>query len=238
MDKDNMKDPKLDAAAATRMLEDIFDQANVEHNTVPIEALSAYSGYKKERFKPRKTLLAIAIVLVALLPVLFVSPDYSVSKGTSGDGNGTEYEIDVSSVLPVGYVTASMNGRKLPVYEVDSHTYMVEPEENGELEVEVSLFNDQKESQTVEVTGIDGDGPAVTGSRMKGADLVIYVSDDGSGVDYDAAYALNESGNTVEPKAVSEKKGTITFRRPQKGWEIFIPDRSGNCTHLKLAAKR
>ena len=63
------KDPKLDALAATKLLENVFEECNVEPNTVPMEALSAYSGYRKERFFLQRLILVIAIVLFMLLPL-------------------------------------------------------------------------------------------------------------------------------------------------------------------------
>ena len=54
----NEKDPKLDALSATRLLENVFDECDVEPNTVPMEALSAYSEVRKERVLLKRLVLA------------------------------------------------------------------------------------------------------------------------------------------------------------------------------------
>ena len=65
----NSEIPKMDAASATRILENVFDECEMKPNSVPIEALSAYSSYRKERFALQKTIIVIAMILFLLLPV-------------------------------------------------------------------------------------------------------------------------------------------------------------------------
>ena len=216
MSDEKNKDPKLDALAATRLLENVFDECDVEPNTVPMEALSAYSGYRKERFFLQRLILAVAIILFLLLPFLFV---------------------DIDSVLPVGYVTASLDGKAIPVYEADSHTYMVEPTRNGTLEIEVSLFNAQKVKKTIKISGIDEDAPSIKSSKAEDGRLKLYVEDGKGDIDYETVYATDKNGETIKPLSYNKGKGEIVLPYPDSDWDVYISDVTGNTLHLKINKK-
>ena len=106
MSEKNEKDLKLDALAATKLLENVFEECDVEPNTVPMEALSAYSGYRKERFFLQRLILVIAIVLFLMLPFLFISPDYKVSEA---DGK-TIYQLDYRLEVMWAYIEWATDG--------------------------------------------------------------------------------------------------------------------------------
>ena len=234
MSEKNEKDLKLDALAATKLLENVFEECDVEPNTVPMEALSAYSGYRKERFFLQRLILVIAIVLFLMLPFLFISPDYKVSEADTGERNLPVYSVSVNNVLPVGYVTARLDGDPIPVYEADSHTFTVEPTRNGSLELEVSLFNAQKTKKTVTVKGIDENAPLVLSSVSEGGKLKLYVKDEDSGINYSEVYAVDSGGKTVKPVSYKGSKGEIVFDYPQTDWDVYIPDMTGNTLHLRI----
>ena len=120
----------IDAADATRILGSVFEEAGVEPNTVPMQALTAYSSYRRERFVLLKTALVIAMILFLLLPFMFIPPRYEVTKTDMGDRKLPVYSVDVKSLLPVRSVVASMDGRPLPVYEEDRKHYTIEPTSN------------------------------------------------------------------------------------------------------------
>ena len=238
MSDEKNKDPKLDALAATRLLENVFDECDVEPNTVPMEALSAYSGYRKERFFLQRLILAVAIILFLLLPFLFVSPDYSVKEvKDGGERNLPVYSLDIDSVLPVGYVTASLDGKAIPVYEADSHTYMVEPTRNGTLEIEVSLFNAQKVKKTIKISGIDEDAPSIKSSKAEDGRLKLYVEDGKGDIDYETVYATDKNGETIKPLSYNKGKGEIVLPYPDSDWDVYISDVTGNTLHLKINKK-
>lgn len=231
------KDPKLDALAATKLLENVFEECNVEPNTVPMEALSAYSGYRKERFFLQRLILVIAIVLFMLLPILFVAPDYEISEAEQGERNLPVYSIKVDNVLPVGYVAATLDGQPIPVYEADSHAYTVEPTRNGTMELEVLLFNAQKIKKTVDVKGIDEAAPTISSSVSEGGYLKLYAEDKESGINYSEIYAVDVSGKSYKPVSYKAGKGEIVFPYPKADWDVYIPDKTGNTLHLKINKK-
>ena len=113
----------IDAADATRILGSVFEEAGVEPNTVPMQALTAYSSYRRERFVLLKTALVIAMILFLLLPFMFIPPRYEVTKTDMGDRKLPVYSVDVKSLLPVRSVVASLDGRPLPKKGVKHSLY-------------------------------------------------------------------------------------------------------------------
>ena len=231
----NEHDPsKMDALSASRMLEDIFESCDVEPNSVPMEALSSYSDYRKERFFLQKAVLVIAIILFLMLPLLFIPPKYEVTLKEDGIRKLPVYELSVSSVFPVRSVMAKINDYPLPVYEEDGHNYTIEPTRNGTLDVEVVLFNGQKKVQSMKVESVDAEGPKLVKSTIVGKKVSLYVKDNGIGVDYDGVYGQTKSGKIVKPQACHEDTGVIEFRYPKENLDVYVPDHIGNTLHLKM----
>ena len=65
-------EPQLDLDDASKILENIFAANQVEPNTIPLDVLTAYSNYRKERFSLQRTVLVVVMVLFLLLPFLFM----------------------------------------------------------------------------------------------------------------------------------------------------------------------
>ena len=64
-----------------------------------------------------------------------------------------------------------------------------------------------------------------------------YLSDPGSGVDYDNISALDIDGNEVEPVSFDEEGNYIIFDYPEKSLNIYVPDKAGNTLHLILTIR-
>ena len=144
------------------------------------------------------------------------------------------YTVHVENVLPVHSVKARQKNRMLPVYEADSRTYTIEPTRNGTLQISVALFNRQETSVTMNVEGVDRNGPAFIGSDVIGDLVYLYVKDEGIGVDYDGVYASNAAGIRILPTETDPATGTIVFPYPEEGWDVYIPDHIGNTLHLAV----
>ena len=227
----------IDAADATRILGSVFEEAGVEPNTVPMQALTAYSSYRRERFVLLRTALVIAMILFLLIPFMFIPPRYEMTKTEAGDRKLPVYAVDVKSVLPVRSVVASLNGRPLPVYEEDRKHYTIEPTRNGKLEVTVGLFNHQESSQSVDVTTVDAEGPKLTGSSTDGKTVTLKVNDEGIRVDFEGVYALDRSGKLIKPVSCDKDSGEVVFAYPKEKIDVYIPDNIGNTLHISMKIK-
>ena len=223
-----------DAVSAPKILEEVFEAGDTEPNTVPLEALSAYVVYRRERFSLQRGILVAAIIVFLLLPLLFFLPKYEVNAVDRGERGLPVYTITVKSLLPVGKVKAKIRNHELPVYEVDAYCYTVEPTRNGELTVDVELINRQSVQQVYEVKEVDSNGPTLEGSNIGTETVLLKVQDAGIGVDYREIFAVSESGKIYHPIYVDEEKGEVEFSYPDETWDVYIPDHIGNMLHLNL----
>lgn len=221
------KIPELDVSQIDEILKNVYDACDTAPSTIPIESLISYTDYRKERHLSVKILTAVAIILFLLLPMLFISPDFTVEEtGTSGT---PEYVVSVDNFLPVTAVSATMeDGTRLVVYESGVHEYTVQPSSNGKMDINVILFNRQYKTASVTVETLDRTAPAIVSHKTKNGYVYLYIKDEGTGVDYDSVYAVTASGDTVLPAKHSEDKGYIAFRYPKESLNIYVSDKAGN----------
>ncbi len=229
--------PNIDAAEAAHILGNVFEECGVEPNTVPMEALTAYTSYRRERFVLLRTILVVALVLFLLLPILFIPPRYEITKADGGERGLPVYSIDVGSLLPVRSIVATLDGKPLPVYEEDSKHYTVEPTRNGKLDITVGLVNHQTSSTSIDVDSVDAEGPELTGSRTDGKNVFLKVEDKGIGVDFDGVYAVSGSGKVVKAKGYDRESGEVWFAYPKEKLDVYIPDSIGNTLHISMKIK-
>ena len=227
--------PMLDAAEAARMLDSIFEESGVEPNSIPMEALTAYSDYRRERYLLQRIIIVIAMVLFLLLPFLFIAPDYTVSLQRNGERDLPVYTIEVGSFLPVSQVTATLEGHSLPVYPEEDRAYTIEPTRNGDMIVSVTFVNRQKTSKIIHVQDVDEQGPEILSASTDREYVYITVQDKGIGVDYEGVYARTDSGEILRPDSYNEVTGEIILRYPSEPCDLYVPDHIGNTLHLRLS---
>lgn len=230
-------EPQLDIDKASQILEQIFKANNVPPNTVPLEVLAAYSNYRKERFSLQRTILIIIMVLFLLLPFLFIAPFFSLEMVSDTNGLNPAYEIYVDTFMPVNRVTAVIDGHNLPVYEVATHKYSIEPTLNGTMEVSVTLVNHQTITKQIEIDNVDLEAPAVISNKIDSKNLYLYVSDSGSGVDYECVKGIGLSGKECPPASYDESTGQIIFAYPDESLNIYIPDHADNTLQIVLTVQ-
>jgi len=229
---------RIDAAELTthetsEILDRVFSECGSEANTVPMDTISSYAVYRKERFTLQRAILSLALLVFLMLPLCFLMPGYTVSVDEEGERGLPVYTVEVSSLLPVGRVLASIRDHGLPVYEAGAKEFTVEPTRNGDLDISVELVNRQIVSGSHEVTAVDAEGPVLTGSEKLKDGFLLKVADSGIGVDYRDIYAVDASGETHYPLSASEEEGVL-FEYPSETWDIYIPDHIGNTLHLSV----
>lgn len=228
------KTPELDPNVAGQMLQNVFDVCDVEANSVPLEVLESYARYRKERFTLQKTLLIAIMILFCMLPLLFISPRFTVTDSSEKAYNPT-YELALDTgLIPVRHVIANVDGKSVPIYDKGGNVYSVEPDVNGTLNMTVKLVNRQYITKSIDVSNIDLDIPYLVSSKSAKGKAYLYVKDDGSGVDYGSIYATSADGSRVFPLSVSEKKGLIVFDAPASEMDVYIPDKAENLLHLLI----
>lgn len=224
---------ELTTLETSEILDTVFNTCGEEGNTVPMETISSYAVYRKERFTLQRVIVAMALLVFMMLPLLFVLPSYTVSVEERGDRGLPVYTVKVDSFLPVGKVFASIKDHALPVYEAGAREFTVEPTRNGSLDISVELINNQSASSELDVTTVDADGPELVDSETFKDGFKLAVSDAGIGVDYRDIYAVSASGKVHYPVVANEEEGVI-FEYPDEAWDIYIPDHIGNTLHLSV----
>ena len=63
----------LSEATAQQILSGVFAACRREPNSVPLEALTAYSNYRKERYALQRTIVVLMLILFLLVPLLFMA---------------------------------------------------------------------------------------------------------------------------------------------------------------------
>ena len=227
---------ELTTLETSEILDHIFSTCGSDANTVPMETIASYAVYRKERFTLQRAIIAMALFVFMMLPLMFVLPGYTVKVDETGERGLPVYTIEVDSILPVGKVLATIKEHDLPVYEAGAKEYTVEPTRNGRLDICVELVNHQRASGSYDVTAVDAEGPELLKSETLDDGFLLKVSDAGIGVDYRDIYAVSASGETYYPVKASEEEGVL-FEYPKESWDIYIPDHIGNTLHLAVKIK-
>lgn len=224
---------KLDKLEAAKILDSIFEECGEEPNSVPMSELESYSNYRKESFRLQRFTLELALLVFLLLPLFFINPSFDVGYRAKGERGLPEYTINISTKLPIKRVTAVMDNHSFPVYEVNGHTYTVEPTKNGKMRLMVELFSGQSVTKDCEVSGADTEAPRLVKTETIDGKCHIYVSDEISGVDYAAVYATVE-GTDIKPESYDSSSGCIIFGRELQDATVYIQDNMGNPLILKM----
>lgn len=224
---------ELTTLETSEILDAVFSACGDEGNTVPMETISSYAVYRKERFTLQRAIAAMALLVFMMLPLLFILPSYRVSVEETGGRGLPVYTVEVDSILPVGRVLASIKDHALPVYEAGAKEFTVEPTRNGSMDISVELVNRQRVSTAHDVTAVDAESPELLGNETSGEGFVLKVTDAGIGVDYREVYAVSSSGEVHYPVS-ADAEGGIVFGFPDERWDVYIPDHIGNTLHLSV----
>ena len=217
--------PDLNMEQADEMLSQILEQCKVPPNTITLEELVSYGNYRKEKYLFQRIGIVIILILFMFLPFFFISPKFTLTQ-EGGDYN--TYVVTVNSIMPVAYVSASIDGHYVPIYQADDKVYKIEPTINGDMYITVGGKNGQTVTHEITVTTVDSTAPTVDSYTASDQYLTLYVSDDMSGVDYQGIYAEDASGTIYEPVSCDEASGRIDFNYPTSAVNITIPDKQGN----------
>ena len=217
----------------SEILDKVFTSCGKDPNNLPMDTLSSYAVYRKERFTFQRAVTAMAMFVFLMIPLLFILPGYTVSVDETGERGLPVYTVEVKSLIPIGKVIASIREHELPVYEAGSKEFTVEPTRNGMLNISVELVNRQSAKSSHEVTAVDDKAPELVNSETVDDRLVIKVKDSGIGVDYREVYAVGKSGKVYRPTSADEGNGVI-FDYPEEPWDLYVPDHIGNTLHLAV----
>lgn len=231
------KEIQLDPKLASQILSNTYDACKYEQNTIPLEVLTSYSNYRKERFLFQKVILTLVMIAFFLLPILFIAPEFTLEQ-KEGDTPGNPFvEISLTSLLPMDKMSAFIGDVKIPIYEMADGTYHAVPDRNGSLNVTIELVNRQYTIKTIQVTGVDTTSPTLVSSERKDGTLIIYFADDSGLLNYEEIYASTLSGTAIKPISYDKSNLSVTFEYPKENMNIFVSDMSDNTLQVALTLK-
>lgn len=222
------KPPELDNAVAEQMLSHVFDVCGYAHNTVPLDVLISYSNYRKERFAMQRGFIIIVLVLFVFLPFLFVASTLTLNAHGNGVNDNPVYNISVSTKIPVSQVEAVIDGKHIPVQEIASHEYLIQPDLNGEMIISARLLNNQVTTMKVTVETVDVSPPVLLYYDFTDEFFFMYIKDEGSGVDFASVYAEDEAGIRLENVYGDEENERVVLPYPRSVTNVYITDKKGN----------
>jgi hypothetical protein len=233
--KHNNSIPELDASRASETLKDVFAAANVRPNDIPMETLS--SKWRKPQGEPlvyQRAAVIVAMVFFLILPILFVVPQFTVTTTEDGVDGYFQYNIQLNTILPVKEVLATVDGESLDVSKKGNRRYEIKPKTTGELELTVTLFNNQRTRQRIQVATKDGDDPLLLKCDTDSNNVSLYVKDKDCGVNLKEAYAVDDKGRKTRPEVLSNEEGKLIFPYPAKSMVIYVPDNLNNYMQLTM----
>lgn len=224
----------LSQQTAEQILQNVFAACNREMNSVPLEALTSYSNYRKERYALQRSLILLMIALFLLLPFLFWAARIHITQVNSGSSRNPVYAISVSAHLPIRQVEANLNGQTVPLYEVAPGSYTAVPRSNGDMQVTATLINRQQTAAFVHVESVDTAAPVLLSTEIGENSILFFLSDEGSGVDYDAVTVAGEDSSSIKPLHFDPLSGCIALPYPACTLHVRIPDLCGNVLRIDL----
>ena len=230
----NRKNPnELPIETADQLLQNVFDTCGYERNNVPLDALMSYSNYRQERYTLQKLGITIALALFILLPFLFISANIYVAIRNEGTESNPTYQVSVDSSIPIKQIVATIDGRTVPITEVGSHEFTIQPGTNGDMSIFVTLINEQETSTAVSVVEVDSTPPILLSTDIHTDSISLRVMDEESGVDFDRVVVTDDEGGEWGFFCDAEK-GCIVVSYPSRAVKVSVPDKRGNVLTLRL----
>lgn len=229
---------QLPPDTAEQILSNVFTACKREPNSVPLEALTSYSNYRKERYALQRSLILLMLALFMLLPLLFLSASVTVMQVSPGSEENPVYAISVDTRIPIRQVEAHLEGQTVPLYEVSPGSYTAIPRSNGEMQIEATLLNKQETRVSVQIDHVDTAAPTLLSTEIGTDRVSFFVEDTGSGVDYAGVTLTDDTGSALAPLELDPQRGCIVFPYPTSPLHIGIPDQRGNVLRIDLKPQR
>lgn len=226
----------LTEETAAQMLDNIFRICKKTPNTVPLSTLRQYSNYRKERFALQRTVIIVILTLFALLPLLFIAGDFTVTLEHTQGTQNPRYHIQSASILPVRQLSVQINGISQPVYEGENGAYNIQPNQNGQMEISLTLINQQKTVKTLQVSGVDYQRPQLTEHRTAGHYRILYFEDEASGINGAGISVTDKAGQSINHQFDTDTNRLI-IPITEETLYIVVPDQCGNALEFYLTAQ-
>lgn len=225
-----LKKSSISLNNAEQILESVLILVGANTDILPLEALISYHQYRNNRLMFQRSLLLIAILALVLIPFFSLSPTMEVSliPGTY-NGNFEKFAISVKTVVPVDYITGTLDNDKVVIMLERDKEYTAYITGNGTFTVTTALLNRKSVTKTIEINDFDVTPPIVTNYYLENGYLIVYAEDDRSGIDFENTIVTQLSnGKVYVPKDYDENAGLIRLPYIKGDSALIIVDKEGN----------
>lgn len=145
--------------------------------------------------------------------------------------------FEAASLIPIRSVRVMADGKVLPVAETGTrHEYEVKADANGSYQIEITMWNGQKQTERFEMATIDTTIPELYWYSwdLEKRTFFCLLSDDLSGIDYAKTYQEDDRGNRYPPVSYDEDTGAVEFQLLEIPFYIRIYDNGNNFATYRI----
>lgn len=183
---------------------------------------------------------AAGIAAVALGTTVLSAPTVKNLSIVNPPEHYTNENVVISAVImpPLPMISEvyakDASGRRIPVTVSEDGMADFTVSHNDVYNVYAVSKNGKTTAEQITVDCIDKTSPTVTGYNSSDTEVVISVSDDLSGIDYDNIYGETEGAKRKPPISADRNTGTVIFSYPEKPFRLFISDLTGNVSTYRV----
>lgn len=197
-----------------------------------------YNNSRSQKNTRRSGLEAKKLLLFYILPFLVINgmifylvtckPKFSISVGETTDYATTSMTFKIKSFLPTRNLFISINATPLELEKTGRKAYKATITQNGTIEVYLENFNGMAVTAYEHVNILDDEPPSINQYSIEDGILTVTLSDSQSGIDFSNIYAIDSTGDTIQPLTMDKQTSTITFSSDPDGLTLYIKDMAGH----------
>jgi len=155
-------------------------------------------------------------------------PKIEVEIADTRDYVVTEVTLTVKSFFPTKNIQLSLDDEKLELIKGKKRTYTAAITKNGTLEASVTNINGMSVILYEHANVLDDLPPNVDYTSNGDGIVFVTVTDSQSGVDFDSIYAVDSTGQRVEPLTLDRSANAVSYEIDPAGLHVFAKDKAGN----------
>lgn len=197
---------------------------------------SKRNTYNKRSWKDNRTLFILVCFILPFIAVNLIivfmavsTPRIEYNVSDTQDYKTVNLSIKVHSLLPLKQMSVTLESQPIQMDKAKGE-YTATITQNGTLEILVTGWNGMTKRAFEHIATLDDAPPTIDQDNyvMENGQLTVTAGDSQSGVNYDAAYGVDENGETVKPASVNKDTGEITFPMDTSSLTVYIEDFAGN----------
>lgn len=176
----------------------------------------------------------VAVTALSLMTGTVAMSNPKIVTMMSSDNSFTNEAVIVTATVqtPLGNLKEayllSSTGDKIRTSAQDGHTLEFRVEKNGTYTLYVEAFNGKKNSDKIVISTIDREIPQVINYDYTQEQIVFYVKDNLSGINYNSIYGITDSQEKLYPYEVDQSQGKLIFEMPEESFRLYMKDAVGN----------